>query len=197
MADFQPPGLLMATLQLATTGLFAGLLGIAAWKRDGSQGTAPETPARRRRLPVVLLLVGGGLLLVAWATGGTLLFVPIWPVAFAILLAAALTQARGQPALVILALLVIAIGFAPAGTCESHWRTDFGTSGTVDEDVRLIELGGNGPRWTRGDGFGGSSIECSQQATAVGMAWAIGFVALATAAVVRGLPRREVGDAPT
>lgn len=181
-ASYHPPGLLMATLILASEAGFALSIVLAAIAAPiPAQGRTAATDAS-----LLALIAGAGILAISWALGGTLIYLPIGGVGIALIVAAALARARRSPALAAVTLLLSLAAFVPAGTCVAHSYSDDGTPPHEGErPASLFEIGTNGPSWSRGGGTGGTSYSCTGAPLALGLGWALAVLTAATVTVLR------------
>lgn len=170
------------------------ILGIALLALVGR--SIPSAPLTRRAR-IGLALGGTTLLALSWLLGGNLLFLPLWPLAIALLVVPPLAAWRTAAAGAALVGAVALAGLVPIGTCTYDPWSDAEIPGrAADADARpelatLGEAGVHGPSWSSGDGFGGYAVACPGHVVALGGAWDVALVAAAIFAAVR----RGGGDA--
>lgn len=181
-------------LLAGATSLFLG--GLLVWSMR-----IPTQPGVALGIRGRLALVAGAaaLLSLGWLIGGSLWFLPLWPLPLAMLLVLGLLRWRdARPAA--WAVLGIALaGFLPAGTCVVDPWSDAIAPGPPDADayddiVLLMQAGGHGPRWASGGGFTGIVVDCPLSVELLGGAWALALLGAAAWAATRpgaaSVPRR-------
>lgn len=142
---------------------------------------------------IASIALGVVLLAIAWLAGGSFAFIPIWPLAFALILLPALLRWRAWPMGAVVVAAIALAGGVPAGVCTAHpWSDAVGPDGesltpAYPRVVTLVGAVGNGPDWSASNGFSGLRVECPTSVLALGAGWAL---VLTTAASIVAWGRR-------
>ena len=132
--------------------------------------------------------MGALVLAASWLLGGSVFFLPVWPLGVALLLAP-FARWRAWPAGALALGGIAFAGALPAGTCVADpWSDAIPTEPVEDRRTRLAllaEAGGNGPQWSTGGGFASLRVSCPMHVLALGVMWDIALASMATLLALR------------
>lgn len=172
---------------LAAAGALAIAVGLIAFAARATP-EAPRPLGSAGRL--ALVAAGVALLALSWLVGGHLFFLPVWPLALALLVVPPLARWKAWPAGAVVVASVALVGAFPAGVCTADpWSDAIVPGQAPDADARLelvtlAEAGGIGPNWQSGGGFTGLRVSCPLPVVALGTAW-IGALVVAALVAAR------------